>query len=295
MRIEIICTGDEILTGKTVNTNFSHISRRLEEAGFAVRWGTTVGDDRESLLEAFSQAAERADTVIVNGGLGPTVDDLSQQIAAETAGVGLVLNEAWLERIEAFFRRHGLVMQANNRKQAMLPQTAQLIDNPLGTACGFALDIGRARFYFTPGVPQEMHLMLEREIVPLLMARSGTVTGARVKRFHAFGLGESHVDSLLAGVESFALGGDVKLGFQTHYPQLEIKLSARGAAADELARWMAPVEAEVRQRLGHFIVAEDGDTLESVIVAALLREHASLASIMIRSAPRVMVMPAGLE
>ena len=121
-------------------------------------WGTTVGDDRDTLLEAFRLAGDRSDAVIVNGGLGPTVDDLSQEIAAKAAGVNLVLNEHWLERIEALFRRHNVVMQPNNRKQALLPATAEIIDNPIGTACGFELNIGRARFYFTPGVPQELHL-----------------------------------------------------------------------------------------------------------------------------------------
>src|SRR5579875_1488903 len=135
MHIEIICTGDEVLTGKIVNTNFSHISQRFEDVGLSV----------------FRLAGERADAVIVNGGLGPTVDDLSQEIAAQAAGVGLVLNEEWLARMEAFFARRNRVMSANNKKQAMLPAGAELLDNPIGTACGFALDIGRARFFFTPG------------------------------------------------------------------------------------------------------------------------------------------------
>jgi nicotinamide-nucleotide amidase len=277
MRIEIICTGDEILTGKTINTNFSHISRRLEEAGLSVRWGTTVGDDAETLLEAFRRAGERADAVIVNGGLGPTVDDLSQEIAAEAAGVPLVLHEAWLERIEAMFRQYGLAMQPNNRKQALLPATAELIDNPIGTACGFEVTIGAARFYFTPGVPKELHLMLEEQILPRLLARTGGVTAVRVKRFHVFGLGESHADSLLEGIEALAPAAGVKLGFQTHYPQLETKLSVRGATAAELIDHLAPVEAEIRRRLGNFIVAEDDDTLEGVILHALGRQRASLA------------------
>ena len=93
MRVEILCTGDEILTGKTVNTNYSHMARRLGDVGLTMHWGTTVGDDRASLLQAFRQAGERADAVIVNGGLGPTVDDLSQEVAAEACGVPLVLNE----------------------------------------------------------------------------------------------------------------------------------------------------------------------------------------------------------
>src|SRR5512143_1509843 len=100
MRIEIICTGDEVLTGATVNTNFSHMSQKLGDVGLEVRWGTTVGDDRETLLEAFRLAGQRADAVIVNGGLGPTVDDLSQEIAAKAAGVDLVFHEAWFTRME---------------------------------------------------------------------------------------------------------------------------------------------------------------------------------------------------
>src|SRR5208282_1144706 len=139
MRIEIICTGDEVLTGKTVNTNFSYMSQKLEDFGLAVRWGTIVGDDRETLLAAFREAGSRADAVIVNGGLGPTVDDLSQEMAARAAGVELVLSEEWLARMEAYFQRRSRVMPPNNKKQAMLPASAEILDNPIGTACGFAL------------------------------------------------------------------------------------------------------------------------------------------------------------
>src|SRR3972149_4174383 len=121
MRIEVICTGDEVLTGKLVNPNFSYSSQKLEDFGLSVRWETTVGDDRESLLLAFQLAGQRADAVIVNGGLGPTVDDLSQENAAGPAGLDLVLNEAWLARMEVRFRQRSRVMPPNNRKQAMLP------------------------------------------------------------------------------------------------------------------------------------------------------------------------------
>src|SRR5271170_7367322 len=109
MRIEIICTGDEVLTGKIINSNFSYMAQKLEDVGLSVHWGTTVGDDRDSLLDAFRMAGERADAVIVNGGLGPTVDDLSQEVAAQAAGVELVLNEDWLARMEQFFVRRSRV------------------------------------------------------------------------------------------------------------------------------------------------------------------------------------------
>src|SRR5260221_7949298 len=110
MRIEILCTGDEVLTGKIVNSNFSHMSQRLEDVGLSVIWGTTVGDDREALLEAFRLAGGRADAVIVNGGLGPTVDDLSQEMAAKAAGVELVLSQEWLTKMEEYFLRRSRVM-----------------------------------------------------------------------------------------------------------------------------------------------------------------------------------------
>ncbi len=277
MRIEIICTGDEVLTGKIVNTNFSYMSQKLEDVGLSVHWGTTVGDDRESLLAAFQLASQRADAVIVNGGLGPTVDDLSQEIAAQAAGVELVLNEEWLEKMEAFFTKRSRTMPPNNRKQAMLPTTAEMIDNPIGTACGFALDIGRARFLFTPGVPRELRRMLEEQVIPRLLARSGAPATIYLKRFHSYGIGESHADALLHGIEELVPDGSVKLGFRAHYPQLETKLTVRGADPDDVRRRLEPVQGEVRKRLGNFILAEDDQTLEGVVLAELTRQSGTLA------------------
>jgi len=277
MRIEVICTGDEVLTGKIVNTNFSYISQKLEDVGLSVQWETTVGDDRESLLLAFKLAGERADAVIVNGGLGPTVDDLSQEIAAQAAGVELVLNEEWLARMEDFFRRRNRTITPNNRKQAMLPSTSEIIDNPIGTACGFAVDIGRARFMFTPGVPRELRRMLEEQIVPRLLAKSGMQTAIHLKRFHSYGLGESHVDAMLAGVEDLVTDGSVKLGFRAHYPQLETKLTVRGRDMDDIRAKLEPVQREVRKRLGNFIMAEDDGTLEGVVLGELQNRKGSLA------------------
>jgi nicotinamide-nucleotide amidase len=168
-------------------------------------------------------------------------------------------------------------MPPNNKKQAMLPSTAEIIDNPIGTACGFALDIGRARFFFTPGVPRELKRMLEEQVIPRLLAKSGLQTTIHLKRFHSYGLGESHVDSLLTGVEDLVPDGSVKLGFRAHYPQLETKLTVRGRDMDDVRGKLGPVEAEVRKRLGNFILAEDEQTLEGVILAELDKRGATLA------------------
>jgi nicotinamide-nucleotide amidase len=277
MRVEILCTGDEILSGKTINTNYSHIARRLGDFGLDVQWGTTVGDDRATLLAAFRQAGERADAVIVNGGLGPTVDDLSQEVAAEACGVPLVLSDYWMERMTQSYARRGRVMPANNKKQAMLPEGAEFIDNPIGTACGFAVTIGRARFLFTPGVPREMRRMLDEQVIPRLLKLGGITGVTKLKRFHSFGIGESRADELLAGIPGLAIDGDIKLGFQAHYPQLETKLAGRGADEADLARRLAPIEAEVRKRLGNFVIAEDDQTMEGVILAKLREAGHTLA------------------
>ena len=179
--------------------------------------------------------------------------------------------------MESFFARRSRVMPPNNRKQAMLPAGSEFLDNPIGTACGFALDIGGARFFFTPGVPRELRRMLEEQIIPRLLARSGAPSAIVLKRFHGYGLGESHVDSMLSGIEALAPDGSVKLGFRAHYPQIETKLTVRGTDREDALRRLAPVEAEVRRRLGNFIIAEDDQILEGVIVVELNKQKANLA------------------
>ncbi|MBX2878707.1 MAG: CinA family nicotinamide mononucleotide deamidase-related protein [Granulosicoccus sp.] len=277
MKIEILCTGDEILSGKTINTNHSYIARRLVENGFTVYWGTIVGDDRESLQTAFQLASQRADIVIVNGGLGPTVDDLSQEVAAASAGVGLILHKDWLERMRAWYTSRGRVMPDNNEKQAMLPEGAEFIDNPIGTACGFAVTIADARFYFTPGVPREMRRMIDEQILPRLQKIRGHVVVTKVKRFHTFGIGESRADLLLEGVEEMVEGGAMKLGFQSHYPQLETKLTIQGESEASIEAQLAPAEAAVRERFAPFIICEDNQTLEGKIVNALIDSDRTLS------------------
>ena len=293
MKIEILCTGDEILSGKRVNTNYSHIAARLTENGFNTIWGTVVGDDLASLVTAFRLAGQRADAVIVNGGLGPTVDDLSQQAAAQAAGVELELARQWLDRIEQWYISKGRQMPASNVKQAMLPAGSQWLDNPVGTACGFAMDIGGARFFFTPGVPAELGRMLEEQILPRLQVMRGAPVFTRVKRFHTFGIGEARADRMLNGIEALADDGSVKLGFQSHYPQLEIKLTLQGASQAELDRKIAPVENEVRKRLGNSILCEDDGSVEQEIIRALQQIGGSIRIAEMHTVGRVTARLAG--
>jgi len=249
----------------------------LTENALNVVWGTTVGDDRESLIAAFLQASRRADAVIVNGGLGPTVDDLSQEVAAEAAGVELECHSEWLERLKQHYESRGRKMPENNVKQAMLPAGSELIDNPIGTACGFAIDINATRFFFTPGVPREMHRMLDEQLLPRLLSMSGNKVVTRLKRFHTFGIGESRADQLLANIITPENEASIKLGFQTHYPQLETKLSVQGTSEEQINTLLEPVVTELRARLGNAILCEDDDTIESAILTNLASSGSSLS------------------
>ena len=168
-------------------------------------------------------------------------------------------------------------MPPNNRKQAMLPAGSEIIDNPIGTACGFALNIQGTRFFFTPGVPREMERMVQEQIIPRLQAMSGVNVVTRLKRFHSFGIGESRADQLLQGIVEDMAGEGIKLGFQSHYPQLETKLAVQGDNEEVLRQKLFPAETTVRERLGNFIVAEDEQTLEQRIMDRLHETGGSLS------------------
>ena len=277
MRIEVICTGDEVLTGKIINTNFSYMSQKLEDVGLAVHWETTVGDDRESLLLAFKLAGERADAVIVNGGLGPTVDDLSQEVAAQAAGVELALNEEWLAT-------DGGLLQAAQPQHAAQQREAGHAAHHRGGDRQSDRHRVRLRARHRPR-PLLLHARRPARAAahargagdPADLAKSGVQAVIHLKRFHSYGLGESHVDALLTGVEEMVPDGSVKLGFRAHYPQLETKLTMRGADMDDIRKKLAPVESEVRKRLGNFILAEDDKTLEGVVLAELASRQGTLA------------------
>ena len=168
-------------------------------------------------------------------------------------------------------------MTENNKKQAMLPKTSELINNPIGTACGFAVNIKKARFFFTPGVPRELFLMLQDEIIPRLLELSGENIVTKLKTFHSYGIGESRADTLLKNVVDLSPDKIVKLGFQAHFPQLETKLSVRANSLSEIEKNLKPVEDKVRETLGNYIFAEDKNTLEGSIFELLKKNNKTMS------------------
>ena len=213
----------------------------------------TVGDRLEALATTFKQRARQADVVIVNGGLGPTSDDLSAAAAALALGEDLVEHSDWHEALKAKFARMDRIMDPANLKQAMLPRSAEILDNPIGTACGFAIELDGAAFFFTPGVPSEMKRMVREQIFPSLEKRFGLAPASWLQRLHCFGVSESRLGRLL---DEIVLDPQVTLGFRAHLPTIEIKIMGKGADGAEVRDHMQATAREIRDRIGENIIAE---------------------------------------
>jgi nicotinamide-nucleotide amidase len=248
MIIEIITTGDEVLTGFTVDTNASWVSLQLLEQGWQVRRRQTVGDRMDDLTSILHERSLIADVIIFNGGLGPTSDDKTTDAVAQVADVPLVLNQTWLDNLEQKFSNRGRVMPVSNRKQAMLPQGATVLDNPIGTACGFKLKINRAWCYFTPGVPNEFKQMVQQQIIPNLLTHypSGA---AIVRRYFTFGISESSLSDML---DPMVWPAHIELGYRSSMPIIEMKLISQEPDAD-----FESAEKQLLSVITPYLVASD--------------------------------------
>ena len=270
IRVEMLSTGDEVLHGQIVDTNAAWLADLLFQQGLPMTSRFTVGDKMESLVEALQTRSEVADVLIVNGGLGPTSDDLSAQAAAKACGVDLVLHEEWLAKMEAWFAGRGRVMAASNRKQAEIPDGAELIDNPVGTACGFAVELNRCWIFFTPGVPSEFKVMVEQQILPRLKARFSVPEAPLCLRLTTFGRGES---DLAAELEPLALPEGAVMGYRSSMPIIEIKLT--GPASQRVA--MEQVWQQVRLQLAECTIFEGTEGLPALLARELKSRDLQLA------------------
>jgi nicotinamide-nucleotide amidase len=270
MRVEVLCTGDELLTGLTVDTNSPYFMERLLRFGEQVARTTIVGDVREEILEALLATSARADAVLVSGGLGPTADDLTAECAAEAAGVPLVESAEALSALEARFARRGILLTPNNRRQALLPRGAEVVLNPNGSAPMFVLRLARATLFFLPGVPREYRHLVDAEVLPRIQRLRGErpdVTFLAFRLLRTVGLPESHLDAKVAPVAREH--PDVTFGFRTQAPENHLKLMARGRSQGEADAALAAAEEASRAVLGAHVFGQDGDRHAGVIGALL--------------------------
>lgn len=275
MRAEIVSIGSELLLGQIVDTNAAFIARQLAAIGLDLFHKVTVGDNRGRAAQAIVTALDRAQVVITTGGLGPTADDVTREAAADATGRELTFVPALWDDIQAYFQARRFPLSPSNRKQAYIPRGALPLPNPVGTAPCFIVEQGDRALISLPGVPREMEHLLLGRVLPYLRERYD-LRGLIVSRLvRVCGLGESRVGELLGDLMTTASNPTV--GTMAHLGQVDVRIAAKGA--DQAAAWalIAPMEAEVRERLGDVVFGVDTDTLEGVVGGVLGDRGLSLA------------------
>ncbi|MEV9381770.1 nicotinamide mononucleotide deamidase-related protein YfaY [Klebsiella variicola] len=269
LNVEMLSTGDEVLHGQIVDTNAAWLADFFFNQGLPLTRRHTVGDDLDALVAILRERSEQADVLIVNGGLGPTSDDLSALAAATAKGEGLILHPEWLETMTRFFAERGRPMAESNRKQAEIPASAEMINNPVGTACGFAVQLNRCLMFFTPGVPSEFKVMVEQEILPRLRQRFTLPEPPVCLRLTTFGRSESE---LAQSLNTLTLPPGVVMGYRSSMPIIELKLTGPADQRDAmLALW-----PEVRKVAGDSLILEGTEGLPAQIARCLQERQLSL-------------------
>lgn len=274
MRCEVVAVGTELLLGQIVDTNSAYIGEQLALAGIDSLHQVKVGDNLGRMIDALRTALERADAVIVCGGLGPTHDDITREAIADIMGVELVPDAAVGEVIRELFASRGRVMADNNLRQALVPVGATIIPQTRGTAPGLICPVGDKVAYLVPGVPHEMKDMMQRAVLPDLRRRAGD-TGAIVSRtLRTWGDSESglneRLDPIIARLE--AVGNPTLAFLASGWEGLKVRLTAKAPTTDGAAALCAAWEREVRSVIGNQVFAVDDDTMESVVLE-LLRDR----------------------
>jgi nicotinamide-nucleotide amidase len=263
-----------LLLGEIVDTNSTMIARMLRDIGLDLYYKSTVGDNRGRMAAVLDIALGRSDVVIVSGGLGPTVDDITREAVADVTARPLVFRQDLLDQIAARFARFGRQMTENNRRQAYVPEAAIVVENPVGTAPAFIVEGPRGVLICLPGVPRELEYLMTKRVIPYLQERMGqaAVIVARVLRTCV--IGESQIDALIGDLMTTS---NPSVGLAAHAGQVDVRITAKAATQAEAGQLIAPVEAELRRRLGHVIYGEGTQTLDEVVAGLLAGRGMSLA------------------
>ena len=251
MLAEILSVGTELLMGQIANTDAQYLSRRLSELGVTLYRQTTVGDNPARVQQALREALERCDLVITTGGLGPTEDDLTKEMAAAVFGLPMALHEPSLRAIEAFMARGNYPMADNNRKQALMPSGALVLDNPVGTAPGCVIERDGKAVAVLPGPPRELKAMFESGLAPWLAARAGACLESRF--LHTVGIRESDLENRLRDLFH---GDNPPLALYCAPAQVTARLTAGGSTPEAARALLGPLEAEIRRRVGEYVYGE---------------------------------------
>jgi nicotinamide-nucleotide amidase len=275
MNAEIISIGTELLLGRVVNTNAAYLSRKLAELGIDVYYHTTVGDNPRRLTEAIRRAQLRSDIVIMTGGLGPTVDDITTETLAFLTGKKLMLNRTVLKDLKDYFKMRGFKMPPNNMKQAYLPDGVKWIRNRVGTAPGLLVEWRGKTIVALPGPPRELYLMFDSGVEPILKKRF-KVRGVFVTRtIKTTGLPESYVNRAVKDL--LELRPPTTVGIYAKLGQVELVIMSKASSRAKAKAAIKKVESKIRLRLKDNIFGYDNQTLEGAAAAALISKKKTIA------------------
>lgn len=276
MIVETIAVGTELLLGQIANTNAASIGERLAGAGFDHFHQQVVGDNVDRIAAAIGLATSRSDAVVITGGIGPTQDDLTREALCAVAGVDLVFEESYAEKLRARWAARGREMPEQNLRQAHRPDGAVMIANHKGTAPGLRMRVGEAWVVALPGVPAEMIPMLERDVIPFLQDRGDGERRIVSRLLRTWGETESRIAEQLGDLYDEAVNPTV--AFLASSGEIKVRITASAETEEEAEDLIAPVEAEVRARLGSLVFGVDDETVEAVIFAALAQRTWTLAT-----------------
>ncbi len=274
MTAEIISIGNELLNGKTVNTNATYIAQQLYKIGVAISWIQTIGDDAEAIRQALKLALQRADVVLVTGGLGPTHDDITKKTVAEFFNKRLVFREDLLEKVRERFARRGIKMPEINRNQALVPEDVRLMDNPVGTALGMIFEKEGKFTFVMPGVPREMQAMLEDSVIPFLRERCQECR-VEVNLFRTTGIPESSIyERIEKDLPDFS---SYEIAFLPKFTGVDVRVIRRGRDITDQEKFERFTRM-LYEKIGNFIYTTEDKELEEV-VGELLREQQKTISV----------------
>lgn len=275
MNAEIVTIGTELLLGQIVDTNAAYIAEQLNHIGVGVLYKSTVGDNAVRMKEVLSRALERVDVVITSGGLGPTEDDLTREIAAQATGRKLVLHPQLLEQIRKIFQDRKIPFKENNERQAYIPEEAIPIENPQGTAPGYIIETDRGILLSLPGVPREMKYLMQQAVLPYLKKKLGKSQIIKYKLLKLCGIGESNVDYAIRDL--IQASSNPTIGLLAHLGQIDIRITAKAETSEQADQFIAELEEKIRERFPYQIFGADEDTQEGVLAQLLGERNLSLA------------------
>lgn len=273
---EIVAIGTELLLGEITDTNSVFMARALRDIGVNVFFMSTVGDNLQRIVDAIDLALNRAEIIITCGGLGPTVDDMTRQAVATATHRELVFQQALYDVIAERFQGFGVKMTDNNRQQAYLPQDAEVIENPVGTAPSFIVKTDRGVVISLPGVPREMKYLMNSAVVPYLLERYnlGIIIARTLK---TAGIGESSLDDKI-GKEILSKSNPT-VGLAAHHGSVDVRITAKADTEAQAKIMLDEMQTELKKKIGNYVYGIDNATLEDVVIKFLQKHNLKISVI----------------